>query len=231
MVAAVVVVCLTSVVACAPTPVVQSNVGPPTQPEPMRQTPQKMPQEIGKGIVECNDCPSGTDGSSNPAMQSKAQPTPVQIRRTFAVKDAEPSRPTTWADSAGRADTVSSALKVETPIALAAPLPGTGPTVKVLPPQSPKVTALGSSGSAQGPSPNLPQSFYINVGSFAVAANAEAAYKKLLSAGLTATREEIETKKGTLMRVRLGPFDTKPQAAALVGKIHALKLDAVVVRK
>jgi cell division septation protein DedD len=77
----------------------------------------------------------------------------------------------------------------------------------------------------------LPQSFYINVGSFAVTANADAAYQRLLNAGLTATRQEIETKKGTLIRVRVGPFDSKPQADAVVETIHALKLDALVVRK
>ena len=73
-------------------------------------------------------------------------------------------------------------------------------------------------------------SYYVNVGLFAKDSNAHNAHAKLLAAGLPAHTHELKTTQGKNTRVRVGPFETRKQADAAVEKIHALKLDAVVVK-
>lgn len=73
--------------------------------------------------------------------------------------------------------------------------------------------------------------YYINVGLFAKASNARKAHAKLIDAGLVSVRQAVKSRKGKLMRVRVGPFDSQAQADAAVEKIHALQLDAVVIQQ
>jgi cell division septation protein DedD len=80
------------------------------------------------------------------------------------------------------------------------------------------------------PAAGLAKGFYINVGLFAVPTNGSNAYQILNGAGLPVFNDTIESKKGTLTRVRVGPFTTQAQAAAAAKKIHGLKLDAVVFK-
>ncbi len=72
--------------------------------------------------------------------------------------------------------------------------------------------------------------YFVNVGLFAVAANAERAHAKLLGAQLASQLSELKSAKGPQIRVRVGPFATKAEAQAAVGKIKALQLDAIVVQ-
>ena len=72
--------------------------------------------------------------------------------------------------------------------------------------------------------------YFVNVGLFAVAANAERAHAKLLAAQLNSQLSELKSTKGPQIRVRVGPFASKADAQAAVGKIKALQLDAIVVQ-
>ena len=102
-------------------------------------------------------------------------------------------------------------------IATAAPVPETTPTVS-----TPKASTTV---------PVATQHFYINVGLFAKDTNARKAHAKLLAAGLAAFTQELNTRKGKRIRVRVGPFDSQSEADAAVEKIHALELDAVVFQQ
>ncbi|WP_300111493.1 SPOR domain-containing protein [Rhodoferax sp.] len=73
--------------------------------------------------------------------------------------------------------------------------------------------------------------YYINVGLFANDWNARYAQAKLVDAGLVSFRQALMTNKGKLTRVRVGPFESKADADVDAKKIHALKLDAVVIRQ
>ena len=75
-----------------------------------------------------------------------------------------------------------------------------------------------------------PKPYFVNVGLFAVAANAERAHAKLLAAQLTSQLSELKSTKGPQIRVRVGPFASKADAQAAVGKIRALQLDAIIVQ-
>ena len=72
--------------------------------------------------------------------------------------------------------------------------------------------------------------YFVNVGLFAVAQNAERAHAKLLEAQLPSALKELKSAKGPQIRVRVGPFASKPDAQQAVEKIKALQLDALIVQ-
>lgn len=70
--------------------------------------------------------------------------------------------------------------------------------------------------------------FYVNVGLFANANNAEKAHQLLASAGMAVTTEVLVLSAGTRSRVRVGPFSSRSAADEGARSIKALGLDAVV---
>ena len=70
--------------------------------------------------------------------------------------------------------------------------------------------------------------YYINVGLFAVPANASNAFQKLEKAGLPVYTELLDTNVGKLTRVRVGRFATMAKAQAAAKKINSLQLEARV---
>lgn len=85
--------------------------------------------------------------------------------------------------------------------------------------------------AASIPAPATSLRFHINVGLFANAANARRAHATLQEAGVAVYTQELDTGKGKRTRVRVGPFDTQPEADAAAEKIRTLKLDAVVFQQ
>lgn len=74
--------------------------------------------------------------------------------------------------------------------------------------------------------------FYINVGLFAVPTNGSNAVGILRNAGLPVFADTVESaKKGTLTRVRVGPYAKRAEAQAAAKKIKSLKLEAVVFER
>ena len=72
--------------------------------------------------------------------------------------------------------------------------------------------------------------FYVNVGLFADANNAQRAHDKLKGAGLPVLSQPVSGPKGELTRVRVGPFASRSKAEQAAKKIRALALDAVLVK-
>jgi cell division septation protein DedD len=70
--------------------------------------------------------------------------------------------------------------------------------------------------------------FGVSVGLFGVRANAERAQARLEAAGLPVLSDPIESARGPLTRVRVGPFDNREQAQAAAERVRALGLDARV---
>lgn len=70
--------------------------------------------------------------------------------------------------------------------------------------------------------------FGVNVGMFAVEANAERAQAQLAEAGLPVLADPIESARGPLTRVRVGPFERREQAEAAATTVRALGLEARV---
>jgi cell division septation protein DedD len=114
------------------------------------------------------------------------------------------------------------------------------PPARIAPEPLPPMASPSTASPAATPplTPVAPQSmavkgkgYLINVGLFAVPSNGSNAHEKLKAAGMPVVSDFIESKKkGTLTRVRVGPFDNRAQADAAARQIRALKLDAVVVQ-
>lgn len=70
--------------------------------------------------------------------------------------------------------------------------------------------------------------YYVNVGLFANADNAEKAHQRLKAAGLPVTTTALNTTKGQRSRVRVGPYSSSAAANEAARSIRALDLDAIV---
>jgi cell division septation protein DedD len=150
-----------------------------------------------------------------PAQEQPVQPTvaAAPVPAAAAPAPVEPKPEVT-------ATAVTTPAQVE-------PLPPAKVQAQTLPP-APQIVMAPPPRTA--PATGLVHGFYINVGLFAVPGNGRNAYQKLEAAGLPVFSDGIQSKKGPLTRVRVGPFTTRAQADAAAKKIQALQLAAVVFR-
>lgn len=72
--------------------------------------------------------------------------------------------------------------------------------------------------------------YYLNSGIYAQADNAKRVESQLRKAGQPVFTQTLESSKGPVTRVRVGPFNSRAQAEAAARKIHALKLEAQLFR-
>lgn len=105
------------------------------------------------------------------------------------------------------------------PVEAAAPVPVPAPAAPASPP------APVAAEPALRP---RPRGFGVNVGMFAQEANAERARARLAEAGLPVLQDPIESARGPLTRVRVGPFERREEAEQAAAKVRALGLDARV---
>lgn len=123
--------------------------------------------------------------------------------------------------------------------ALPQPVPGK-PVVQAAESASPPEPAVQAPGPvASGPStpatatatndirPRV-KGFGVAVGMFAVADNAERVAAQLSRAGLPVLSDPVESARGRLIRVRVGPFERRDQADAAAVRVRALGLEARV---
>lgn len=144
------------------------------------------------------------------------------------VQVQRPVRPPLQPASAPAA--VSPAEAAPTEVAPAAPAPE--PPVQ---PRVPAVVAVSAEPAAAPAPPPAepvlrprPRGFGVNVGMFAREANAERARSLLVDAGLPVLEDPIESARGPLTRVRVGPFERREQAEQAAAKVRALGLEARV---
>lgn len=94
--------------------------------------------------------------------------------------------------------------------------------------------AAAPAAPAAEPAPAAPvlrprlRGFGVNVGMFAREANAQRAKTLLVEAGLPVLDDPIESARGPLTRVRVGPFERREEAEAAAAKVRALGLEARV---
>ena len=70
--------------------------------------------------------------------------------------------------------------------------------------------------------------FGVAVGMFSVADNADRVVARLSGAGLPVLSDPVESARGRLTRVRVGPYQQRSQAEAAAAKVKALGLEARV---
>lgn len=100
-------------------------------------------------------------------------------------------------------------------------------------PKAPPKPAIAESGkpAAPAPKPDAPVSggFAIQVVALADAEKAKVLQKQIAGSGLPAYTEVVQTAKGPVTRVRVGPFASREAAEQGVGQLKKLELDGKVV--
>ena len=151
-----------------------------------------------------------------PEPASVAQPAPKIIAKPEPVLAVKPPE---------KAPEKSAEKQVAAPAA--APVPAPKPVAKV--DESEKVKALLNGQAIDKASEAVVGRFVVQVGAFADPVKAREARLKLEHAGLKTYTHVAETKDGSRIRVRVGPFSTKAEADKAAQKVKALKLAAAVL--
>lgn len=153
---------------------------------------------------------------ATPAAPAAPQPAPMPADRTepAAVAPAAPaSTPTPAATPASPAPT---APATTAPPAAAAAKP------RAAAPSATPAPAAQAAGQLEA------GRFYINVGVFADAARARRAAEQLQKAKLPVLTQTLQSNKGTVTRIRSGPFAQENGAQKAARKIRGLQLEATV---
>lgn len=170
---------------------------------------------------------SGQDDATMAQASEPTLPMPGAPAMTAASASAT-------AASAVAVAPAAEAPKVE-PAAPAPVAPSNVPQPSPLPPPAPEVAApampVAPAVAGKAASAPLVSGYYINVGLFAVASNANNAFQKLEKAGMPVFSDGVQSAKGPVTRVRVGPFASRAQATTAAAKIRSLKLEAVVFKQ
>lgn len=134
-----------------------------------------------------------------------------------------PPRPT---QSPAATATVPSPVAAQPALPKPEPEPDLEPVIEH-PVASPAAAPGPAAPEAQGIRPR-PRGFGVNVGMFAVAGNAERVKARLAEAGLPVLDDPVESARGPLTRIRVGPFDQREQAEAAAKTVRTLGLEARV---
>ena len=168
-----------------------------------------------------------------PVAAAPALPAVVAV-----VTPAAPAAPPVLASSEATATAVVASMPAPapTPTPTPAATPVSAPVQVPLPPPVPVPVPTQASAMPPTPAPTptpmpapaerTPGRYFVNVGLFAVDANARKAQARLRAAGVRVQTQELQMKNGKRIRVRAGPYQTRAQAEAAADKIRALGLEA-----
>lgn len=182
----------------------------------------------------------GVEDGRPPAEPAPAVVAAVAAPPADADQPAEPSPspasaalPASPAASEPVAGPVTSAEPVPVPVALptvAAPVSAPEPVPTPAPAPPPSQTEAKPTVAAAAAEPIRPRLSgpVVNVGLFADPANARRVQERLAEARLPVVVDPVESSRGTLSRVRVGPFADKAQAEKAAAKVRALGLEAQV---
>jgi DedD protein len=158
-----------------------------------------------------------------PAAAEAAAPAPA------AAKDAPASGKRSLAEAEQRVLTPGS--KPITQPAAAAP-PAASPSVAAKPAAEPKPAPARPAAEAKAPAAKAAAgdkpAFAVQLAAFADDKGANALANRLKRAGFSAYTEPLATSRGTLWRVRVGPFATRDAADAARGKLKAAGQNGIV---
>lgn len=180
----------------------------------------------------------GEEDGPPPAEPAPAVVAAVAAPPADAAQPAEPSpSPASPAASEPVAGTGTSAEPVPVPVPVAVALPTVAapvsapepvPTPAPAPPRAQtEAKPTVATAAAEPIRPRL-KGPVVNVGLFADPANARRVQERLAEARLPVVVDPVESSRGTLSRVRVGPFADKAQAEKAAAKVRALGLEAQV---
>jgi DedD protein len=191
-----------------------------TQPRPI---PVDIPIEIPRKDAVA---PLPAPKPMRPAPRVASEPPGDAVAAASAAPSAAYPRP---------APAIASAPRARAPVAPAASaaplpraeLPSTAPQAAA-PAVTPAVTpAPAPSGASAADSKGA--RFVVQVGAFADAAAVREARAKVEKLGLKTYTQDVETSAGRRTRVRIGPFDSRDEAAQALAKLKAANLPGAVM--
>jgi cell division septation protein DedD len=164
---------------------------------------------------------TATEANTETAKEPPAQP---------AVADPPPALPVAATDATAPARNASSlAPTPATPdqplppaVTAGASAPGASATSTAADTSAPKDTPVGTEVRTRA------RGFGVSVGLFAVADNAQRVAATLSGAGLPVMADPIESARGPMTRVRVGPFPNRDEAEAAAVRVRGLGLEARV---
>ncbi len=176
---------------------------PPAEPAPAVVAAVAEPPADAAQPAEPSPSPAGTALAASPAA-SEPVAGPVTNADPVAVAVALP--------------TVAAPVSAPEPVPTPAPAP---------PPAQTEAKPTVAAAAAEPIRPRL-SGPVVNVGLFADPANARRVQERLAEARLPVVVDPVESSRGTLSRVRVGPFADKAQAENAAAKVRALGLEAQV---
>jgi DedD protein len=154
------------------------------------------------------------------------QPRPVAVDVPIEIPDKDQIKPLAPPPPAPPLPVVTAPAAPLTPPSASAT--GRVGQLSTVAPAAVKPAAAAAPKPAQAAAP-AKERFVVQVGAFSDATRARDAHLKLERAGLKAYTQEVVTKEGRRIRVRVGPFDTKALADKAAEKIKKLDLPTAVL--
>ena len=168
---------------------------------------------------------------STPQSAPEASPAPMAAPAPVPSGDAAPRKSVAEAEQRVLAPANKGSAKAE-PKSIPAPAPEAKVEAKA-PPAAPVTTPSLSNADATDPAATVAgkaEGFAVQIAAFTDDKGANALTGKLKKAGYAATyTETVETSHGTLWRVRVGGFSTRPEAEATRAKLKAEGWNGLVV--
>ena len=160
------------------------------------------------------------------ALQQATQPAPSTVMNSVSGAPILPALPER-APSVASPMPAQPAAPVPVPIQQLTPVTPPLPTPGTAPQSSAPVEQSSPTAQAQVPAPL----YYVNVGVFGKDAESRSAMTKLRSTALPLSIQAVDTNRGTLTRVRVGPYNTEDAANAAAATVRSLALNATVSPK
>ena len=146
-------------------------------------------------------------------------------------KDWDPNAPLYGKNPARSATAAPVAAEPAAPASAAGNAPAVTTTTEAKPEAKASADPLGDLAKARSSGAGIdPFSYFVQVGAYRVADDAEAQRAKLSLAGVEAKVSEREQSGRTIYRVRVGPMDKKDDADKVKEKLEALGIEAALVR-
>jgi len=159
------------------------------------------------------------------------QPPPVQPAPALAALPPQPQPKPQPLPQAKPVPPPSATPKPLPPPVVAAAKPATPPAARPEPPPVKPEPAKPQPPVASPSAPAGKTRWTVQVGSYSEIANARNAEARLKAAGLSTLMSPVDTPKGTLYRVRVGPFGSEAQAQAARSKATQLGFAQATIRK
>lgn len=172
-------------------------------------------------------------------FETQPRPIPVDVPIVGSTRDSSPSAPAS--SKPGKVAGVPPLVEPRAPEPAAAPLAASSAAPVREPPASIPLPAARPAAvpASQSPAPAVPGAasaaegkggrFVVQVGAFADPAAVREVRQKVERLGLKTYTQQVDTDGGKRTRVRVGPFETRDEAAKALATLKGAKLPGVVL--